>query len=378
MEIWRDVKGFEGRYKVSNLGRIKSVERTVERIDGNYNIVPEKIMKLSVDKEGYEQLCLTMDSKKYTLKVHKCVAEAFIENPNEYECVNHIDENKRNNRVENLEWCEQHYNVRYSCNIPVMGTSTYNREYKFYPSITDTVNDGFILSNVAKVCKGAYGRKTCKGWSFEYLTGRFIIGIDESYNRCGITLLYEKKIVEMISENYEECKNNTDKRKKIRKTLKDLISKWRLDKRNTVVITERIRLRSQGFLSENYIKSTGALLASIIDVCYRYKLPVYSVDTRSWKSQVVGSSKPLNNPYGINPEKYRTILYMRDKGLLKRIAEEYEGRGEKGVIEANRKLLNGRHETVRIKINDDLADSYCIALYGFLPKSKQKLKEERF
>ena len=378
MEIWRDIKGFEGRYQVSNIGRIKSVGRIVNRIDGNYNVIPEKIMKLTVDKEGYEQLCLTMNSEKYTIKVHRSVAEAFIENPNGYECINHIDENKRNNRVENLEWCEQCYNARYSCNIPVMGIDTLTGEYRFYPSIIDTVNDGFILSNVAKICKKAYGRKTCKGWSFCYLTGSFIIGIDESYNRCGITLLYEKKIVEMISENYDGCKNNTDKRKKVRKTLKELISKWRLDKRDTIVITERIRLRSQGFLSENYIKSTGALIASIIDICYGYNLPVYSVDTRAWKSAIVGSSKPLNNPYGINPEKYRTICYLRDKGLLFWIAEEYEGKGEKGVIQANRRLANGKKEKVRIKINDDLADSYCIAMYGFLPKSKQKLKEEKF
>ena len=146
------------------------------------------------------------------------------------------------------------------------------------------------------------------------------------------------------------------------------------------IITERIRLRSQGFLSENYIKSTGAFVAVIVDVANEYYIPVYSVDTRAWKSAIVGSSKPLNNPYGINPEKYRTILYLRDKGLLRYIAEEYKGKGEKGVIWANRRIVEGKKEKekVRIKVNDDLADSYCIALYGFLPESKQKLKEEKF
>ena len=115
------------------------------------------------------------------------------------------------------------------------------------------------------------------------------------------------------------------------------------------------------------------MIATIIDVFATYEIPVYSVDTRSWKSQIVGNSKPLDNQYGINKEKYRTILYLRDKGLLKYIAEPYKGRGEKGVI---RVKIDGQR--VPCKINDDLADSYCIALYGFLPKTKQKLKEEKF
>lgn len=213
---------------------------------------------------------------------------------------------------------------------------------------------------------------------------KVVIGIDQSYTRTGITVLCDKEIFEMYSFDFKGCKTNTEKRNTLKTELRRIIDMviYETGIENTrediTIVTERIRLRSQGFLSENYLKATGALIATIIDTADYYMCPVYSVDTRAWKSAIVGSSKPLSNPYGINPEKYRTILYMRDKGLLKWIAEEYEGRGEKGVIEANRRLLNGRNETVRIKINDDLADSYCIALYGFLPKNKQKLKEEKF
>lgn len=208
---------------------------------------------------------------------------------------------------------------------------------------------------------------------------KVVIGIDQSYTRTGITVLVDKEIFEMYNIDFKGCKTNTEKRVVFRSRLIDAINKVVCETKSNdiLVICERIRLRSQGVLSESYIKSTGALIASIIDTCYVYKIPVYSVDTRSWKSQIVGSSKPLKNPYGINPEKYRTILYMRDKGLLHWIAEEYSGRGEKGVIQANR-MVRGHKEKVRIKVNDDLADSYCIALYGFLPKNKQKLKEERF
>lgn len=200
---------------------------------------------------------------------------------------------------------------------------------------------------------------------------KIVIGIDQSYTRTGITILKNKKLVEMKSVDFNDCNNNTEKRR----LLKEILSNYILEygEEETIIITERIRLRSQGFLSEAYIKSTGALVATIIDVANVYDIPVYSVDTRSWKGQIVGDSKPLNNPYGINKEKYRTILYLRSKGLLKYIAEPYTGRGKQGVINIK---INGKKTPC--KINDDLADSYCIAMYGFLPEHKQKLKEEKF
>lgn len=200
----------------------------------------------------------------------------------------------------------------------------------------------------------------------------WVIGIDQSYKRTGITILKNKYIVDMISIDYKICNNNSEKRVMLTNTLGGIMLKH--DINNPLVLTERIRLRSQGFLSEAYIKSTGALVATIIDFFYYYnEIPVYSVDTRFWKSQIVGSSKPLENKYGIDPKKYRTILYMRSRGLLKYIVEEYKGKGSKGVIQVK---ING--QKVPCKINDDLADSYCIAMCGYLPKNKQKFKEEKF
>ena len=205
---------------------------------------------------------------------------------------------------------------------------------------------------------------------------KIVIGIDQSYNRTGITVLCDKEIFLMRSVNYECCRNNSEKRTELTNVLDEVMEKINKEnlKGEITVITERIRLRSQQFISEAYIKATGALVATIIDFFdYYIEIPVYSVDTRSWKTQVVGSSKPLQNEYGINPEKYRTIVYMKNRGLLKHIVERYEGRGKKGVLNVK---ING--ERVPCKINDDLADSYCIAMYGFIPKSKQKLQEEKF
>ena len=198
-----------------------------------------------------------------------------------------------------------------------------------------------------------------------------VIGIDQSYTRTGITVLKNKQIHRMKSLDFKGCRNNTEKRELLSDVLESLINE--ADSDNIKIITERIRLRSQGFLSEAYIKSTGALIATIIDVADTYDIPVYSVDTRSWKSQIVGNSKPLENKYGINPEKYRTILHLKQKRLLRFIIEPYKGRATKGIVNVN---IDGTKTPC--KINDDLADSYCIAMYGFLPKTKQKLKEEKF
>ena len=201
---------------------------------------------------------------------------------------------------------------------------------------------------------------------------KIVIGVDQSYSRTGITVLKEKKIITMKSVEFEHCKNNSEKRTYLTNALKSIVEKYEI--RNPVVIVERIRLHSQGFISENYIKATSALVATIVDFFEYYnEIPVYSVDTRAWKSAIVGTSKPVDNVYGIDPHKYPTILYMRRMGLLGRIAEPYEGRGKKGIIPIK---INGKK--VPCKINDDVADSYCIAMYGFLPEGKQKLKEEIF
>lgn len=207
---------------------------------------------------------------------------------------------------------------------------------------------------------------------------KIVIGIDQSYTRTGITVLKNGKIHLIKSVNFEGCKTNTEKRNMLHKELCSFM--WSLGNENNserICICERIRLRSQGFINEDYIKATGALIATIIDTMKMANIPVYSVDTRAWKSAIVGTSKPQKNNLGIAPEKYPTIAYMRSKGLLKYIVEEYTGRGKKGVIEAYRSS-NGKREKVRARVNDDVADSYCIASYGFLPATKQKLQEERF
>ena len=104
MEHWKDIKGYEGRYQVSNLGRVKSlpVQTATKFFKG-------EVLTLMRHKGGY---CLVNLSRK-TFYVHRLVAEAFVENPNGYKCVNHKDEDKSNNSAENLEWCTTKYNNNY-------------------------------------------------------------------------------------------------------------------------------------------------------------------------------------------------------------------------------------------------------------------------
>lgn len=204
---------------------------------------------------------------------------------------------------------------------------------------------------------------------------KIVIGIDESYTRTGITVLEDKKLIKMYSVNFDGCKNNYDKRKELRSVLESILNKL-LRKYKLIeikCIIERIRTFSGGHMSSQYLITTGGLIVTILDVFLEHGIKVYSVDTKSWKNAVVGTSKPKENKYGINPNKYPTILYLKQKGLLKYIAEEYKGRGKKGVINVK---IDGKR--VPCKINDDIADSYCIAMYGFLPEHKQKLKEEKF
>lgn len=101
-EIWKDVLGYEGLYEVSNLGRIKKKFKH-----------KEIICKPSEDYRGYKQIVLTKDHKRKSFKVHRLVAQVFIPNPNNLPQINHKDENKLNNRIDNLEWCTQQFNNNY-------------------------------------------------------------------------------------------------------------------------------------------------------------------------------------------------------------------------------------------------------------------------
>lgn len=98
-EVWKDIKGYEELYQVSNLGNVRS-------------LITNKILRPNTYGE-YNSVALFKNKNKSFIRVHRLVAEAFIENPQNLECVNHINENKKDNRESNLEWCTRGYNCNY-------------------------------------------------------------------------------------------------------------------------------------------------------------------------------------------------------------------------------------------------------------------------
>lgn len=116
-EVWKDIKGYEGKYQVSNLGRVKSLPK-FHRTNKFYSSIgymsKEKILKPLKQSCNYLQVDLCdVNGKRRKKYIHKLVAEAFIPNPNNYEYVNHKDEKKTNNKIDNLEWCSFDYNLNY-------------------------------------------------------------------------------------------------------------------------------------------------------------------------------------------------------------------------------------------------------------------------
>jgi hypothetical protein len=116
-EIWKEIKDFEGLYQISNLGRVKALERTVEDQDGAYGKrtrqLKERVLISKRKKDGYREIGLSKEGQRYGFLIHRLVADAFLDNPENRPFINHKDENKENNELSNLEWCLSEYNANY-------------------------------------------------------------------------------------------------------------------------------------------------------------------------------------------------------------------------------------------------------------------------
>lgn len=179
-EIWKDVKGYENKYQISNLGRVKSIERKTP-FRNSFITINERILKEIVDKDGYKVVNLYNKGKRKMFKIHRLVAEAFIPNPDNLPQINHKDENKQNNCVENLEYCDARYNINYGHRNTKASQTSFNGKkskkvcqytlcgelLKVWPSVHETGRNGFDSTGVSSCCNGKI--KTYKGfkWSFE-------------------------------------------------------------------------------------------------------------------------------------------------------------------------------------------------------------------
>ena len=127
-EFWKDIEGYEGWYQVSSQGRVRSVERYVNYKKTGLSNRKSRILKAKKDYYGYMVVNLSVNCKVKTMKIHRLVADAFIPNPDNLPCVNHKDEDKTNNFVDNLEWCSVAYNNTYGTRIDRVFKTHRNRK----------------------------------------------------------------------------------------------------------------------------------------------------------------------------------------------------------------------------------------------------------
>ena len=168
-EIWKDIPGYEGLYQVSNLGRVKSLERYKDNNSGLVKM-PEKIMQGGI-RNGYVLVYLTKDGKRKTFSAHRLVAQAFIPNPEQKPTINHINGNKQDNRVENLEWNTDKENINHAVktglwdhknnknSIPVAQYDADMNLINIYPSMMEAERQtGIPNRNIALCCRGKHKR----------------------------------------------------------------------------------------------------------------------------------------------------------------------------------------------------------------------------
>lgn len=184
-EIWKDILGYEGFYQVSNLGRVRSVDRIVK---GSFGSQHKKsiILAPAINTAGYYSVALTRNAKGKTFRVHRLVAEAFIPNPGNYPIINHKDENKLNNNVNNLEWCTYSYNTvynnsmarrqnaknknhSYGCEKKVYQYDINGHLIKIWKSLMEVSRELHIpWGNIANCCRGGKYRHTAYGYKWSY------------------------------------------------------------------------------------------------------------------------------------------------------------------------------------------------------------------
>ena len=187
MEEWKDIKGFEGLYKVSNYGNIMSVERYVNTCHKDVmRLIPNRLLVPHKTKTGYLKVWLYRNGKKKKYSVHRLVAMAFIDNPENKPCVNHIDNNRENNNVNNLEWCTYKENSQWA---EIQGRREFTKEWRekisatrktkpvigiddegneiFFAKVRDVIKEGFDPKAIIRCCKGLQHKS--KGYTWKYV-----------------------------------------------------------------------------------------------------------------------------------------------------------------------------------------------------------------
>ena len=183
-EIWKTVIGYEGLYEVSSMGRVRSLDRYVRGRGDSMKLHKGRTLHPKIDRDGYCIYNLCKDGKVKNFRAHRLVADAFIPNPNNKSCIDHINTIRNDNRVENLRWSTQQENVNNPITINRMSTAKKNQEkgnhqtpitqydlngnfIKEYPTIKEAVMEtGTNRTSIISCANGRY--KTANGFRWGY------------------------------------------------------------------------------------------------------------------------------------------------------------------------------------------------------------------
>lgn len=177
-EVWKDVKGYEGFYQVSDKGRIRSVDRMIEYKDGAKHFWSGRVLKLSRNKNGYYTITLYKEGAENGYGVHRLVAQAFIPNLDNLPQVNHKNEVKTDNRAENLEWCSMDYNINYGTigqrisekrSKQVYQYTLDNQLVKVWKSTQECGRNGYNQRHISECCRGVLHKHKGFRWSYKPL-----------------------------------------------------------------------------------------------------------------------------------------------------------------------------------------------------------------
>ncbi len=213
---------------------------------------------------------------------------------------------------------------------------------------------------VTKETQTYYGREN-SWYPWEYKS--CIIGLDQSYANTGICVCLDSEIKYIGHIDFNKVTTKGAKRQILAKKLGKLIVKCigLYGKENVVVIAERIRTLTDGNqFRPTVIKAAAAMMAYIVDTAAKYGITVYSVDTRAWKSAILGTSKPVFEPIeGVtDPQKFGSVRKVVEMGYRDRLYRPSKS-----------------HANKTFKLDDDAADATCIALYGYVYKKYLEIEQ---
>ena len=214
---WKDVVGYEGYYQVNNLGVVRSIDRAVKTKSGSLQHIKGVTLAQTTNVSGYKTVSLTKNSIGKTCKVHRLVAEAFIPNPKNYPVVNHKDEIKTNNCVENLEWCTQKYNCNYSAERFYIASAKMRmkpviqydldmnklNEYDSAQNAARAIGIKTRYNHIAECCNGHI--KTCYGYIFKWKSDKLAKeNFDKTISKF-VLMINKLGIVENVFKNASEA-----------------------------------------------------------------------------------------------------------------------------------------------------------------------------